>query len=66
MTDILLILIVLLALPFVVYTSVKLGTFAFYRGRQLFDERKSDGEKPRRTTEGISPTQGRDPRFGRR
>ena len=28
----------LVLLPWVVYLSVKLGTFAFYRGRQSFED----------------------------
>jgi len=36
----------ILMLPFVVYLSVKLGTYAFYRGRQTFlddEEKKKNG-----------------------
>jgi len=29
---------VLLVTPWIVYLSVKLGVFAFYRGRQLFEQ----------------------------
>lgn len=29
---------VLLVIPWVIYLSVKLGVFAFYRGRQLFEQ----------------------------
>lgn len=57
---IVLLLIVMFCLPFMIYVSVKLGTYAHYRGRQLFEnERKrSDGEKPRGTKEGVGPSQG--------
>ena len=59
MTEIALALIVMVGLPFVVYVSVKLGTYAYFRGRQLFEnERKCDGEKPRGTKEGVSPKTG--------
>jgi len=34
-----------LVFPFVVYQSVKLGTFAFYRGKQLFEENRHGEEK---------------------
>jgi len=33
------ILVVMAMVPFMVYASVKLGTYAFYRGRQIFNER---------------------------
>lgn len=36
MTDIAMVALVLLLMPFVVYTSVKLGTYAFFKGRQLW------------------------------
>ena len=47
MTEALLVVfIVLIALPWCVYVSVKLGTYAFYRGKQLFDqENQNHGEK---------------------
>lgn len=44
MTNIIIVLIVLVAIPFVVYVSVKLGTYAFYRGRQLFEKENKDGK----------------------
>ena len=44
MIDIIKVLIVLGALPFVIYVSVKLGTYAFYRGRQLFERENKDGK----------------------
>ena len=33
-----LVLLCIVSLPFVVYITVKLGTFAFFRGRQLFHD----------------------------
>ena len=30
---------VLVGVPFVVYLSVKLGTYAFFRGRELFEQK---------------------------
>jgi len=37
---------VLLLLPFVVYVSVKLGTYAFFKGRQAFkNEEINDGQE---------------------
>ena len=41
----LLLVVLVMASPFVVYTCVKLGTFAFYRGRQLFEEQQKKGKK---------------------
>ena len=44
----LIVLLIVAALPWVVYLSVKLGTYAFFKGRNLFEvEHKelSDGEK---------------------
>ncbi len=38
MSTLLFILLGVLLLPVVVYSSIKLGTVAFYRGRQLFFE----------------------------
>ena len=35
----------LLVVPYIIYVSVKLGTYAFYRGRQLFNEENKNGEK---------------------
>lgn len=29
---------VLLCLPITIYVSVKMGTYAFYKGRELFEE----------------------------
>jgi hypothetical protein len=46
---VLVLLIVLGTLPFVVYVSVKLGTYAFYRGRQIFEKENENGESKRRT-----------------
>ncbi len=44
----LLLVVVLLASPFVVFASVKLGTYAFYCGRQNFrDEENKNGEAKR-------------------
>ena len=34
-----------LAAPVVAYVSVKLGTYAFFRGKQLFEEDQVDGDK---------------------
>ncbi len=49
MWEIVLLFVLLLAIPFVGYFTIKFGTFAFYRGRQLFnqfEEKESgDGEK---------------------
>ena len=38
---------VIVALPFVVYAAVKFGTFAFFRARQLFNEQENrrNGDK---------------------
>lgn len=44
MINFILVLVVLMATPFVVYVSVKLGTYAFYRGRQLFEKENKDGK----------------------
>lgn len=44
MINIILVLVVLMSTPFVVYVSVKLGTYAFYRGRQLFEKENKNGE----------------------
>jgi len=33
-----------LLFPWMIYQTVKLGTFAFFRGRELFEE-KQDGKK---------------------
>jgi len=41
----LIVLMILVALPYSVYISVKLGTYAFFRGRQLYHEEMKDGEK---------------------
>jgi len=41
---VLLVIVVSMAFPFVVYTSVKLGTYAFYRGRQIFEKENKNGE----------------------
>ena len=41
---VLIVVVVSLAFPFVVYTSVKLGTYAFYRGRQIFEKENKHGE----------------------
>jgi len=35
---------VIFGLPFVVYLSVKLGTYAFYRGRGLHQKEEQDGK----------------------
>jgi len=42
------ILLILLGFPWLVYLSVKLGTYAFFRGRALFHEHeeRSNGKKP--------------------
>ena len=32
-------------LPCVVYVSVKLGTYAYFRGKQLFEEDCANGDK---------------------
>jgi len=45
MIDVLVTLLVLLLFPFVVFFSVKLGTYAFYRGRALFEEENENGTK---------------------
>lgn len=44
MTSIIIVLLVLGSTPFVVYISVKLGTYAFYRGRQLFEKENKNGK----------------------
>lgn len=44
---------VLVAVPFVVYLSVKLGTYAFFRGRELFEqtrERRQEAKHGDETT----------------
>jgi hypothetical protein len=58
MIEIMSLVIVLIALPFVVYMSVKLGTYAFYRGKQLFERENENGKRGTKT--GISSSQGRD------
>jgi hypothetical protein len=60
MTEIVSVLIVLVASPFVVYTSVKLGTYAFYRGRQLFERENKDGKSEGRTASVERTPKGRD------
>jgi len=49
MTEAQSIFLVLLSLPFVVYLTVKLGTYAFFRARQQFylKESQRDGEATR-------------------
>ena len=49
----LLLLIGSLLLPWVVYFSVKVGTFAFYRGREVFHETREvrDGNQPTKARE---------------
>ena len=42
--EIVVLFVVLLTLPYIVYLSVKLGTYAFYRGRQLFERENKNGE----------------------
>ena len=47
MAEALLWLLFMLSLPWVVYMAVKLGTYAFFRGRALFyEEEKTNGKKP--------------------
>jgi len=61
MTTIEVLIVVMLLLvftPYVVYVSVKLGTYAFFRGRQLFEKENSDGETARRTKTGECSSQG--------
>lgn len=60
MIDIVLVVIVLISSPYIVYMSVKLGTYAFYRGRQLFERENKNGEGKGRTASGIGTSQGRD------
>ncbi len=36
--------IALIAVPYMVYVCVKLGTYAFYCGRQLFEKENKNGE----------------------
>jgi hypothetical protein len=38
-------LVVVFGLPFVVYLSVKLGTYAYFQGKDLFDREKKNGTK---------------------
>ena len=54
---VLLVLVVSLAFPFVVYTSVKLGTYAFYRGRQIFEKETENGES-KGAASGLRSTKG--------
>lgn len=36
-----------LSLPWVMFMAVKLGTYAFFKGRKLFyEEEKTNGKKP--------------------
>jgi len=44
MIDIALVVIVLVSSPYIIYMSVKLGTYAFYRGRQLFERENKNGK----------------------
>lgn len=52
------IMLLLVFTPYVVYVSVKLGTYAFFRGRQLFEKENYDGETARRTKTGKRSSQG--------
>jgi hypothetical protein len=37
--------VVIVSFPFVVFLSVKLGTYAYFQGRELFEREKENGEK---------------------
>ena len=41
----LLAIVAVIGFPFVVYLSVKLGTYAYFSGKALFEREKSNGEK---------------------
>ena len=43
MADCLQTLLLLIVIPVVVYLSIKMGTFGFFRGRQLFHQHEEDG-----------------------
>lgn len=45
----LLIAVLMVAIPYTTYLTVKLSTYAFYRGRQLFQEKNRDGENKSET-----------------
>ena len=45
MTVVALVIVLMIGFPFVVYLSVKLGTYAYYRGKQLFEEENDYGER---------------------
>ncbi len=47
MSEVLLLLLFVLSLPWVVFMGVKLGTIAFFKGRALFyeEEEKANGKK---------------------
>ena len=55
------VLLIMAAVPFVAYLTVKLSTYAFYRGRQIFQQQENrDGESKSETREGIGPPMDRD------
>ena len=44
MSDVIIVtILVLFLLPVTVYVSVKLGTYAFYKGRELYEEEGKNG-----------------------
>ncbi len=47
MVDLLVVLLFVLSLPWVVLMTVKLGTYAFFKGRAIFyeEEEKANGKK---------------------
>jgi hypothetical protein len=45
MIDVVKFVLFLVAFPFVVYLSVKLGTFAFFKGKDLYEKEKLNGTK---------------------
>jgi len=45
MIELLLTMLILLCLPFLVYVLVKVGTYAFYKGREHYEMEKRDDRK---------------------
>ena len=47
MVDVLVVLLCVFSLPWVVFMGVKLGTYAFFKGRAIFyeEEEKANGKK---------------------
>jgi hypothetical protein len=55
MTEAVAVVLIVMVLPFVVMLAMKLGTYGFYQGRELYLREKKDGENEERTKTSLRP-----------